>query len=124
MKKLDQLKNKDTLIRWLLNRQVLGLNGRPNKDQDTCYSFWVGASLEILDALKFIDEESSMLFTLNCQDKKMGGICKFQGNPPDPLHSYMSLSGLTLMGYKNLLKIDCSLGKNIITLKRYNIKGC
>ena len=24
--------------------------GRPNKDEDTCYSFWIGASLELVGA--------------------------------------------------------------------------
>ncbi|KAK7083123.1 Geranylgeranyl transferase type-1 subunit beta [Halocaridina rubra] len=36
------------LIRWLVNRQSEGggLQGRPNKPPDTCYTFWIGASLE------------------------------------------------------------------------------
>ena len=34
-------------MRWLLNRQCPGFQGRPNKDPDTCYSFWVGASLAV-----------------------------------------------------------------------------
>jgi geranylgeranyl transferase type-1 subunit beta len=40
----DQL---DKLQRWLLLRQINGFQGRPNKPDDTCYSFWVGASLRV-----------------------------------------------------------------------------
>ena len=35
------------LIRWCINRQISGFQGRPNKPADTCYSFWVGATLEV-----------------------------------------------------------------------------
>ena len=38
---LEQIK------RWCLFRQKSGFQGRPNKPVDTCYSFWVGASLEV-----------------------------------------------------------------------------
>lgn len=36
-----------SLKRWLAFRQYQGLHGRPNKPDDTCYSFWVGASLKV-----------------------------------------------------------------------------
>ena len=38
------------LRRWLLRRQDAGFTGRPNKDADTCYSFWVGAALEVRES--------------------------------------------------------------------------
>ena len=41
-KKLEKLK------RWCLVRQKGGFQGRPNKPVDTCYSFWVGASLKVI----------------------------------------------------------------------------
>ena len=37
----------ERLKRWCLRRQHTGFQGRPNKPVDTCYSFWVGASLEV-----------------------------------------------------------------------------
>lgn len=40
-KELEQVK------RWCLFRQMSGFQGRPNKPVDTCYSFWVGASLKV-----------------------------------------------------------------------------
>ena len=38
------------LKRWCVGRQITGFQGRPNKPVDTCYSFWIGASLEVNDA--------------------------------------------------------------------------
>ena len=35
------------LRRWCALRQLSGFQGRPNKPVDTCYSFWVGATLEV-----------------------------------------------------------------------------
>ena len=40
---LEQIK------KWCLFRQKSGFQGRPNKPVDTCYSFWLGASLEVKD---------------------------------------------------------------------------
>lgn len=41
-KKLKQLQ------RWCVCRQQSGFQGRPNKPTDTCYSFWVGATLKVI----------------------------------------------------------------------------
>ena len=37
----------ERLKRWCVCRQQTGFQGRPNKPVDTCYSFWVGATLEV-----------------------------------------------------------------------------
>lgn len=37
----------DGIRRWCIMRQQSGFHGRPNKPVDTCYSFWVGATLEV-----------------------------------------------------------------------------
>ena len=37
----------DRLRKWCIMRQLSGFQGRPNKPVDTCYSFWIGASLEV-----------------------------------------------------------------------------
>ena len=37
----------EKIKRWCLVRQKSGFQGRPNKPVDTCYSFWVGASLKV-----------------------------------------------------------------------------
>lgn len=117
---MGKLKEKnENLIEWLLFRQEIGgFNGRPHKDQDTCYSFWVGASLSILDSLKFIDGSKSIQFTLSCQFDH-GGICKCQGVYPDPLHSFMSISGLALLEYESLNPIFPPIGITKRCLKDY-----
>lgn len=49
---LDDLPKRtiEKMKRWLVFRQVDGFNGRPNKPVDTCYSFWIGSTLKILNA--------------------------------------------------------------------------
>ena len=37
----------EALKKWCLFRQKTGFQGRPNKPVDTCYSFWIGASLQV-----------------------------------------------------------------------------
>lgn len=57
------------LRRWLLYRFDGGFNGRPNKPIDTCYSFWTGGSLNILDAYEFIHNKNNPQFVLMTQDR-------------------------------------------------------
>eukprot|EP00002_Diphylleia_rotans_P003097 TRINITY_DN12087_c0_g1_i2.p1 TRINITY_DN12087_c0_g1~~TRINITY_DN12087_c0_g1_i2.p1 ORF type:complete len:292 (+),score=64.83 TRINITY_DN12087_c0_g1_i2:57-932(+) len=60
----------DLLGWWLCERQTLengGLNGRPEKKADVCYSWWVLSSLSILDRLGWIDKERLIQFILKCQ---------------------------------------------------------
>jgi len=48
MNKLDEgLKSKKDTLNWCLSRQVNGFQGRANKPPDTCYSFWIGAALDV-----------------------------------------------------------------------------
>lgn len=49
MGKLNDLgqENLDKLTRWCINRQTTGFSGRVNKPWDTCYSFWIGATLKV-----------------------------------------------------------------------------
>lgn len=77
------------LKRWCLMRQDGGFNGRPGKPSDTCYSFWIGATLELLEFLNFSDAERNKKFILNTQDTLVGGLAKFDNTRPDPLHTYL-----------------------------------
>lgn len=106
---LDHLPHQDKLTRWLLERQVTGFQGRVNKDADTCYSFWIGASLKMLDKLHLADYRLSKAFTMSCQTP-IGGFGKCVENPPDVLHTYMALCGLSMMGAPGLRDIHCALG--------------
>lgn len=65
----------DKLAWWLCERQCDsgGLNGRPEKQADVCYSWWVLSTLHILQRLDWIDRDLLLGFILKCQDPK-GGI--------------------------------------------------
>jgi hypothetical protein len=106
---LGDLPRHEDLINWCLNRQVGGFQGRPNKDEDTCYSFWIGASLSIIGAGDLTDSDAISCFAECCQGPK-GGIAKQEGAYPDVLHSYFALSGLALVGMPGLRELDPMLG--------------
>lgn len=93
---------------WLCERQLLegGLNGRPSKLPDVCYSWWVLSSLAIIKRLDWIDFGKLRNFILKSQDEKKGGISDKPGNEVDVFHTVFGLAGLSLMGYDNLVPID------------------
>ncbi|XP_052732600.1 geranylgeranyl transferase type-2 subunit beta 1 isoform X3 [Vigna angularis] len=68
------LVDKDLLGWWLCERQVKsgGLNGRPEKLPDVCYSWWVLSSLTMIDRVHWISKEKLIRFILDCQ--KMVGF--------------------------------------------------
>lgn len=48
MGKLDEgLISKEQTLKWCLLRQETGFQGRPCKPVDTCYSFWIGGTIEV-----------------------------------------------------------------------------
>ena len=63
------LVDKERLGAWLSERQLPngGLNGRPEKLEDVCYSWWVLTSLAIIDRLHWIDGDKLIHFILRCQ---------------------------------------------------------
>jgi geranylgeranyl transferase type-1 subunit beta len=101
-----------------------GMQGRINKPPDTCYSFWVGGGLSILekhlseigyDQAQPIDTllESTGVqeFILNCQHPVFGGFGKLVDAPPDVLHTFYSLCYLSMTKPKlGLCEIDVELG--------------
>lgn len=77
--RLDQVLDQESrrnLIRWCVNKQRKGLKGRPNKQADTCYTFWLGATLKLLGANHLLDEKSLIRFVLDTQDPIIGGLAK------------------------------------------------
>ena len=88
---------------------------------DTCYSFWIGASLALLGQYSLVNTPIirgfSMTYVLryvvcprcnhrfldahsqldSCQHA-IGGFSKWPDMMPDVLHTYFSLCGLSLMG--------------------------
>lgn len=96
----------DLLGWWLCERQLPsgGLNGRPEKLPDVCYSWWVLSSLAMLGKLHWIDEKKLRKFILAAQDDETGGIADRPGDIVDPFHTLFGICGLSLMG-SNKLKV-------------------
>lgn len=63
------LVDKDRLGGWLSERQLDsgGLNGRPEKVEDVCYSWWVVSSLAMIGKLHWIDGKKLSQYILRCQ---------------------------------------------------------
>ncbi|KAI9739504.1 MAG: hypothetical protein M1834_006219 [Cirrosporium novae-zelandiae] len=102
------LVDKETLGSWLSERQLKngGLNGRPEKLEDVCYSWWVLSSLAMIGKLHWIDREKLSKFILKCQDLEMGGIADRPGDTVDVFHTHFGIAGLSLLGYDGLEEID------------------
>ncbi|CAM9301888.1 unnamed protein product [Scytosiphon promiscuus] len=99
------------LVEWCVKRQVAGFQGRPNKAEDSCCSFWVGATLALLDGLHLVNASRAQLFLTSCQNRFRGGFAKAPGMPPDLLHSFYSLTWLSLAGEDASLEdLDVALG--------------
>ncbi|KAK7421929.1 Rab geranylgeranyltransferase [Neonectria punicea] len=98
------LVDKEKLGRWLSERQVPcgGLNGRPEKKEDVCYSWWVLSSLEMIDRTHWIDRDALIAFILRCQDVENGGISDRPGDMVDVWHTLFGITGLSLLGYPGL----------------------
>eukprot|EP00929_Paragymnodinium_shiwhaense_P031196 TRINITY_DN17538_c0_g1_i2.p1 TRINITY_DN17538_c0_g1~~TRINITY_DN17538_c0_g1_i2.p1 ORF type:complete len:371 (-),score=49.55 TRINITY_DN17538_c0_g1_i2:337-1449(-) len=99
MGRLHALPCKDLLMNWCVKRQLFGFQGRIEKDTDSCYSFWVGGSLQLLGAGGLIESQSCLEFLKQCEFTQYGGFQKYpDSQQPDLLHSYFSVCGLCLCG--------------------------
>jgi len=86
---------------WLSERQCDGggLNGRPEKQSDVCYSWWILASLCMLGCRHWIDSSALAAFILECQDRDDGGVADRPNNVPDVFHTFFGIGGLSLLGW-------------------------
>ncbi|KAK9325408.1 terpenoid cyclases/protein prenyltransferase alpha-alpha toroid [Lipomyces orientalis] len=102
------LVDKDLLSWWLCERQLPsgGLNGRPEKLPDVCYSWWVLSSLAILGRLDWIDGQKLREFILDAQDDELGGIADRKGDMVDVYHTHFGIAGLSLLGFENLEPVN------------------
>lgn len=100
--------DKERLGRWLSARQIAGggLNGRPEKKEDVCYSWWVLSSLEMIGKTDWIDRDQLTAFILRCQDPEGGGISDRPGDMVDVWHTVFGLAGLSLLQYPGLQSVD------------------
>ncbi|KAJ2767231.1 Rab geranylgeranyltransferase [Coemansia nantahalensis] len=97
--RLDLVK-RDRLSAWLAERQLPcgGLNGRPQKLEDVCYSWWALSSLHILGRPHWIHRPRLVEFILSAQDPA-GGIADRPGNVADVYHTCFGIAGLALAGF-------------------------
>lgn len=119
LNKLDEV-DAESVGWWLAERQVEngGLNGRPEKLPDVCYSWWVLSSLAILGKVDWIDGEKLRKFILAAQDPEQGGIADREGDEVDVFHTVFGICGLSLLGYEKLREIDPSYCLTKETLSR------
>lgn len=111
----------EKMKRWLLFRQDGGFQGRPNKPIDTCYSFWIGAALKIVNSFELSCFKDNRDYILSTQDTIVGGFSKWPGSTTDPFHAYFGLCGLSFLNEPGLLDIMPSLN---ISMRAYErLKG-
>lgn len=121
MNRLSALRDAPSLLRWGLINQGEGFRGRPEKPQDTCYSFWMGATLQMLGAYDLTEREGNRKFNLSCQTSR-GGFGKQEPGRPDLLHSCYGLCGLSFIGLDDgLSPLDPRLGLTLKTAARFRL---
>lgn len=111
-----EIPDKEKLLLWLLNRfNDKGVNGRTNKNNDSCYCFWVLATIKIMINYEntsntantgipcindLIDLRKCYYFIKKCNDNESFMFCKFiKSNyvKPDMLHTFYSLCSLSII---------------------------
>lgn len=114
----------DKLGWWLCERQLTsgGLNGRPEKLPDVCYSWWVLSSLTIMGRLHWISAEKLKQFILTCQDSETGGFADRTGNLPDIFHTLFGIGALSILGFEGLKAINPTLCMPQYVIDRLGIK--
>lgn len=103
-----EIVDRDRLGAWLSERQLPngGLNGRPEKLEDVCYSWWVLSSMAMLGKLHWINAAGLIKFILKCQDSEQGGFSDRPGDMVDVFHTVFGIAGLSLLGYPGLVEVD------------------
>jgi len=111
---------RDLLSWWLCERQTPGggLNGRPQKDADVCYSWWVLSALCLLERDAWLDSSALRKFILSCQDADGGGIADKPGDEVDVFHTFFGVAGLALLRDKTVEAIDAAHALPVRVLER------
>ncbi|CAB3411276.1 unnamed protein product [Caenorhabditis bovis] len=93
------LKEIARLVKWALWKQSMGFHGRSHKADDSCYAFWIGATLTILNSYNLVNTVYLREFLMIAQHPHIGGFCKHPepGSYSDLLHTYFSIAALSLM---------------------------
>lgn len=93
----DDATNSDDTSDTTIIDDTGGLQGRPNKPADTCYAFWIGATLQLLHATHFLSHRALLFFLRKTETRVYGGFGKDEEALPDALHSYMGLAGWSVV---------------------------
>ena len=108
---------------WLASRQLScgGLNGRPEKAPDVCYSWWVLSSLAMLGRAHWLDGQLLARFILDAQDACKGGIADRRDDEADVYHTFFGVAALGLLGHPQVLEVDPVLALPLKTLQRLRL---
>ncbi|XP_050369011.1 geranylgeranyl transferase type-2 subunit beta 1-like [Argentina anserina] len=117
--------DKDLLGWWLCERQVKagGLNGRPEKLPDVCYTWWVLSSLIMIDRVHWINKEKLAKFILDCQDIENGGISDRPDDACDAYHTYFGVAGIQLLWFFKYNPNGAST-KSLRNVIQWGFSGC
>ncbi|KII70222.1 Protein farnesyltransferase subunit beta [Thelohanellus kitauei] len=97
------------LLNWVVHRQMTfegGFTGRCNKLVDSCYSFWCGSLIPIIQAgfdlfldstpHRILNREANQYYLLLCAQTLTGGFTDRPPHLPDAYHTCYALSSLSL----------------------------
>jgi len=85
--------------KWLITRQnffVFGFSGKISKIPDSCYNFWVGASLVIMNVNLNEKLENSFMF---CSDRISESFSDRSGKITDFYHICYSVCGFAILNF-------------------------
>jgi prenyltransferase beta subunit len=102
--------HKHRLTVWL-SKRLAETNGRVGKPRDSCYLWWVGATLVNLGCRSILEGERERIerfLNVNCFCPETGGISKYPSIPvddesvhgkqdPDLFHTFLGISSLALL---------------------------
>lgn len=83
-----------------------GLQGRPEKLQDVCYSWWAVSALALIGRTHWIDSAALARFILNAQDEDRGGISDRPDDMADVFHTFFGIAALSLLGVGGLRPVS------------------
>ncbi|XP_075146075.1 farnesyl transferase beta subunit [Haematobia irritans] len=122
--------DQEQLLKWTLQRQMAyegGFQGRTNKLVDGCYSFWVGATIPITQAIMnndgkplkkaLFDVGALQEYILLCCQKSNGGLIDKPGKPQDLYHTCYTLSGMAIAQHSESAEMPAVLGDPINELQ-------
>lgn len=100
----------DLLGWWLSERQCDsgGLNGRPEKQADVCYSWWDLSGMLMLGREAWISRHALTGFILRCQDADAGGISDRPDDQADIYHTFFGIAGLAMLGHLPAIGERCN----------------